>query len=694
MRTPELPREVLGRRAIVYVRQSTMTQVQENLESQRRQYDLVELAKSYGFRDVVVIDEDLGRSASGAVARPGFESLVAQLCQGVVGAVLCLEASRLARNGRDWHHLLELCGLVGARVIDGEGAYDPAHPNDRLLLGMKGTMSEFELTLLRRRLVDGALAKAQRGELRISVPVGYLWPHGGAPEIDPDRRVQDAIHRVFRLFERLGSARQVHRHLCAEEILFPRPANGKHLDSLRWARPGYRNIVSVLRNPFYAGAYAYGKSSVRTSLVEGRVRKTYGHDRPIDEWTVLIKDHHEGYIDWRTYERIQERLARNTFCKKAGSAKSGRGGRALLSGLLRCTRCGRMLHVAYVGRGRGLVRYVCRIGEAMHGLPKCISFGGSRPDEVVARLLLEAVQPMAIEAAVVAHEQVEQMRDERRRALELEVEQARYAAQLAQRRYEGVDPDNRLVAAELEARWNRALEHLHKCESRYEDEIPVEPEVTRDDLMDLARDLDAAWGAPATGMRAKQRLVRTLIEEIVVDVDDATREVVLTIHWKGGEHSQHRVRKPRSGEHRRRAPQEADAMIREMAGHWSDEHIAAALNRLGLRTGQENTWNATRVGAYRQKKMIRAYDSAHKNGKCLTMREAAVQEGVSDYAIRKLIRAGILPARQVMKDAPWQIRATDLAKPDVQQALRHHGSGRKRPCRSRRDDRTLEIPGT
>lgn len=303
MRRTELPESVLQRRAVVYVRQSSAIQAQENLESQRRQYELAALAAEYGFRDVVTIDEDLGRSASGLVARPGFEALVAQLCQGMVGAVFCLEASRLARNGRDWHHLLELCGLVGARVIDGDGVYDPAVPNDRLLLGLKGTMSEFELTLMRRRLVEGAQAKAKRGEFRIPVPIGYLWSRETGLEMDPDRRVQEAIRTVFRLFERFESARRVHKYMCRERLLFPRPVDAKRQRPLRWMPPAYRNVISVLQNPFYAGAYVYGKTTHRTTLAGGRLEKTYGHARPMSEWAVVLRDHHAAYVAWDAFER-------------------------------------------------------------------------------------------------------------------------------------------------------------------------------------------------------------------------------------------------------------------------------------------------------------------------------------------------------------------------------------------------------
>lgn len=696
MRRPELPASVLERRAVVYVRQSTLIQVEENLESQRRQYELAGHARDLGFRDIVVIDDDLGISASGTSARPGFESLVAQICQGVVGGVFCLEASRLARNGRDWHHLLELCGLVGARVFDVDGVYDPSLPNDRLLLGLKGTMSEFELTVMRRRLLDAALAKAKRGELRFGVPVGLVWERGGKIELDPDRRIQDAVRTVFRLFDRLGSARQVLLRMRADGLLFPRPADGKRLTrgQVEWRPPAYRNVISVLENPLYAGAYAYGRSEHRTTIVNGRAVKKYGHDRPRDAWTVILHEHHDGYINWQQYERNQERIQRNAFCKPAGGAKSARGGRALLSSLLRCQRCGRMLQVSYSGRGSGLPRYSCRVGNAMHGLAPCISFGATRPDIVVARALLDVVQPIAVEAAIMAEQQASQREDDRRRALDLERQQSEYEVHLARRRYDSVDPGNRLVAAELEARWNAALARLRDCETRLETERSqpsAAPDRAR--LQSLAADLEAAWNAASTAMTAKQRLVRTLIQEIVVDVDDDTREIILVLHWRGGQHSQLRLKKPNSGEHTKRAPAAADTVIRDMATKWSDEHVAATLNRMGLKTGQGLSWSAKRVASHRRTHGIAGYESKLKDGRCLTMSEAAAQLGVSHYAIRCLIKTGVLPARQVVMDAPWQILAEDLRRPEVVEALRSRAE-RGRPCRNSTDQRTLRIPGT
>ena len=301
MHAPDsLPRSVLTRKAVVYVRQSSPAQVRDNLESQRRQYGLVDLARLHGFKTVDVIDDDLGVSASGMAARPGFERLVAWLCAGDVGAVLCFDASRVARNGREWNHIVELCGLVEARVIDHDGVYDPRHPNDRLLLGMKGTISEFELGVLRARMHDARSSKAARGELRIPVPIGYVWDRQTGLGFDPDMRVQDAVRQIFARFRELGSGRRVLLALAEERFCFPRPSDGRTTVSFDWTPIRYRNVMSVLKNPFYAGAYAYGKTEQKTEIVDGRVRKSYGARKPMQEWEVLLKDHHEGYIDWKS----------------------------------------------------------------------------------------------------------------------------------------------------------------------------------------------------------------------------------------------------------------------------------------------------------------------------------------------------------------------------------------------------------
>ncbi|MEJ0035324.1 MAG: recombinase family protein [Gammaproteobacteria bacterium] len=670
-----LPEALLKRKAVVYVRQSTQTQVQTNLESQRRQYDLVEVARRYGFASVEVIDDDLGRSASGSVARPGFDRLVATVCAGEVGAVLCLDASRLARNGRDWHHLLELCGLVGARVIDSDGIYDPHRPNDRLLLGMKGSISEFELGVIRARMLDAKHGKALRGDLRISVPVGYIWHREMGLGLDPNMRVQEAVRIVFARFRQLGSARQVLLSLTAEQMHFPRPSDGKTLVSFDWTPIRYRNVISILKNPFHAGAYAYGKSEKRTALVDGRVRTTYKHRKPFHRWEAIIKDHHEGYIEWGEFERNQKLLAANAY-GKAGGVKSGRGGRALLAGLLLCGGCGRRLVVSYSGHYCQPV-YRCERPNQMLARPRCLMFGAKRVDTAIGREVLRAVEPVAIEAALHAEHRYMEQQGEQRRIVELELQQARYEASLAERRYAACDPDNRLIAAQLEKSWEASLQRVQDCEARLAALERPNPAPPIPDFTGLAEDLEAAWNGSGVTMRSRQQLARTLIADIVAVYDASSREIVLTIHWRGGQHSELRVRKPRSGEHECRTSEEAVAVIRSMATRWSDEEIAATLNRMGLPTGQGKTWTAHRVGSLRRVRGIHAYKSAEKSGEWLTMSEAAATLGVSHHQIRRLIKEGILAADQVVPDAPYQIRASDLHTERVSTALARKG----RPCR-------------
>ena len=623
-----------------------------------------------------MIDDDLGRTASGSVERPGFDRLVAALCAGQVGAVLCLEASRLARNGRDWHHLLELCGLVEARVIDLDGVYDPCRPNDRLLLGMKGSISEFELGIIRSRMYEAARSKAKRGELKISAPIGYAWDRHVGLGLDPDRRLQEVIRLVFHKFRELGSARQVLLWMASQNIHFPYPSDGRTLTSFEWRPIRYRNIISILKNPFYAGVYAYGKSEKRTTIVDGRARKSYGHRKPMGTWEVFIQDHHEGYISWAEYERNQALLAGNAY-GRVGDTKSGRGGRALLAGLICCARCGRRLSVLYTGRYPRPV-YRCEQPNVQLGQRRCLTVAGKRIDETIAVEMLRAVTPMAIEAAEEAERMLRDEDQDRRRIAELELQQAQYDASLAERRYAACDPDNRLIAAQLEKAWETALKRVERFRERLDRmQTPGAGDV-RPDFTGLADDLSAAWKALRTTMRTRQRLVRALITEIVVDIDAAAGEIVLVIHWKGGQHSELRVRKPRTGEHGCSTPDQALAVMRSMAGRWSDQDIAASLNRMGMPTGQGKTWTAHRVGSVRRVRGIHGYRPAEKNGEWLTMRDAAAKLGVSHHQIRKLIKAGVLASEQIMPDAPHQIRAADLVSERVVAALKRKGS----PCRA------------
>jgi len=662
----------LKRRAIVYIRQSSPGQVIHNQESQRRQYGLADHARKLGFQQVEIIDEDLGRSGSGQVERPGFQHLVAEVCTGHVGAVLCIEASRLARNGRDWHHLIELCGLVRAIVIDPDGVYDPGILNDRLLLGLKGTMSEFELNLLRQRSLEAIRQKARRGELQFRLPIGFRWTHNGQVEIDPDRRVQEAVHLVFKKMTELGSARQVLLWFRGEKTNLPSLVVETPGRDVVWKLPVYNTIWHMLRNPMYAGAYAFGKTESRTKVIDGRARKSDGHFKSRDTWMVLIRDHHPGYISWEQFERNQTMLSDNAHMKSRMEPKAGRGGRSLLAGLLRCRRCGRMLHVAYSGTHGEVPRYHCRGAQINHGTDWCISFGGLKPDRAVAAEILKAVEGNAIEAALEVAARAAEQQSQRHRAVSLELEQARYEARLAARRYEAVDPDNRLVAGELEARWNSALSTVGEVEQRLRDnELPANASriPDKETLCSLAQDLPAVWNSPATDMRLKQRIVRILIEEIIADVDDTASEIVLLIHWTGGRHSELRMKKNLTGRHSRCTDLETIEVLRRMSGRFPDDQIAATLNRLGLKTGTGNTWNEGRVRSVRSYHELPAYNAALVPRQTVTLEQASERLGISHKVIRRLIESNKIPATQVVPWAPWEIPIEAIESVDVVQEV-------------------------
>jgi len=677
---PKLTAERLERGAIVYIRQSTPGQVLQHQEGRRRQYALQDHARQLGFQQVAVIDEDLGRSGSGLVERAGFEQLVGAVCAGSVGAIFCLEASRLARNGREWHHLIELCGMTGTVIVDPDGIYDPALMNDRLLLGMKGTMSEFELNLLRQRSAEAIRQKAQRGELQFSLPAGYVWTAEGRIEKEPDLRVQQVLSLVFAKLIELGSARQVLLWFRREDIALPRKSQDQPGGKTIWAPAVYSALLRLLTNPIYAGAYAFGRTKTRTKVMEGRARKTIGHKKLRAQWTVLIPEHHPGYISWGQYERNQATMAANVHMKSRAEPKAGRGGRALLSGLLRCRRCGRMLYVSYSGSQGMVLRYQCRGAHMNQGDPRCITFSGLRVDRAVAGEVLRAISGNAVEAAVEAAEQMRQRFGEQRQAVELELVQARYEAKLAGRRYEAVDPDNRLVAGELEARWNAALRKAQALEERFRDMdeakgMPAIPD--KEILLSLAQDLPAVWNWPGTEAGLKQRIVRILVEELVVDVDEEKQEIVLLIHWAGGRHSELRVSKRGTGQHGHSTGMEAIEVIRQMAGKFGDGEIAATLNRLRLRTGAGNSWNAQRVYGLRRQYELPSAGSNAENG-TVTLQQAVDRLGVSELRIRRMIEQKVLPAKQAVPCAPWEISLEALNLPAVQQAI-ENARKRKRP---------------
>jgi excisionase family DNA binding protein len=668
----------LARGAFVYVRQSTAMQVIHNLESQRRQYGLADRARQLGWQDVEVIDDDLGRSGGGA-RRPGFERLLAAICEGRVGAVMSVEASRLARNGRDWHTLLEFCGLVGTVIIDEDGVYDPASPNDRLLLGMKGTMSEMELSVFRQRSIEAMKQKASRGELFLTVAVGYVKGGRDNVEKDPDQRVQEAIALVFRKFAELQTIRQVLVWFRQEKIPLPVLTVGDAADRIIWRAPVYPTLHHILTNPVYAGAYAFGRRTMRVVIENGRKRIIRSMQRDWRSWGVLIQDHHESYIPWTEFERNQRLIADNANGKRFMSRGAIRRGEALLSGLLRCARCGRKLHVRY---SDGAARYQCVGAFNQLAAARCIIFSAARPDRMVSKEVLDRLQPLGVEAALAGIDARSKRSSEKRDQLEFALRQARYEAARAQRQYDAIDPDNRLVAGELERRWNERLVAVRNLEVEVNQldagTQQVLTSLDRERLMTLGRDLTIAWDSPGTTAETRKKIIRTVISEIIVDVVGDTLELV--VHWQGGDHTRMTVKKNRTGRTNWCTDDDIIDLVRALARHMPDQTIASVLNRLGKSTSHGHSWTRGSVCSLRHQNDVAIHRPGERaeRGEA-TINEAAVILDISTTTVRRLIASGVLPATQPCTGAPWIIRQADLASEPVRNEASTRRSRRPPP---------------
>ena len=679
----------LARGAFIYVRQSTVDQLANNHESRLRQYGLADRARTLGWTDVTVIDDDLGRSGSG-VSRPGFERLLAAICEGRVGAVFAIEASRLARNGRDWHTLIEFCGLVGTVIIDEDGTYEPRHPNDRLLLGMKGTMSELELSLLRARSMEALKQKAQRGELFFTVAVGYVKVGHDKIEMDPDLRVREAIGLVFTRFAEMQSIRQVFLSLRGDQIELPY-INSKSSEQhqLLWKLPVYATVNNLLTNPVYAGAYAFGRTGSRVTIENGRKRILRGYRKDRSDWAVLLVDHHEGYLSWPDYERNQRLIADNANGKGMMVRGAVRKGEALLTGLLRCGHCGRRLLVSYNGTKGDVGRYNCDATRSNPGADPCISFGALRVDEAVGAEIVRLLQPLGVEAAVHAITECEHQSGEKQRQFELALEQARYEAARARRQYDTVDPDNRLVAGELERRWNTALAAVRALEEELETLLRQRPAALsaeeRQRLLQMGADLEAAWHHPAANAVTRKRIIRVVLREVVARVEDD--QIQLLLHWQGGDHTRLTVRKNRRGQTRWSVEPETMELIRACARLMPDKAIAGMLNRTGKRTGRLNGWTQSRVRGFRNTHGIAVYvdDEWAERGE-VTLTEAARMLNLSPLTVLRHIRAGIIPAEQYCKGAPWVIKRRSIEDPDLVERVK---MCRKGPSSSNPDQKTL-----
>ena len=661
--------EHLAREAYVYVRQSTADQLLNNPESRRRQYALVARAHELGWEQVIVIDEDLGRSGGGQV-RPGFERLLAAICAGTAGAVLAIEASRLARNGRDWHTLLEFCAFVNSLIIDEDGIYDPRLINDRLLLGLKGTFSELELSIFRQRSREALRLKAARGELYMLVAIGYRRGADDRLEQDPDRRIREALSLVFRKFSDIGSVRQLALWLRQEGIDLPVAVYGPQGRAVQWRPPRYHMVHRLLTNPIYAGAYVFGRTGSRVRLEGGRKVIVRGFVRRREEWEVLIRDHHDGYISWEEYDRNQKIIAGNANMKGTMVAGSVRNGGGILVGLLRCGHCGRKLKVLH--HARRDTRYICNREMDYASDKKCIAFNNMRVDAAVSAEVLRAISPLGIDAALQLIADREQASGERLRQSEMALQQARYEVTHARRQYDAVDPDNRLVASELERRWNERLAAAARLEEQIRSLQNEQPRVLCDDeraaLLALADDLPRLWNHPAASSETRKRILRAVLKEIIVTVEASRLRLVL--HWQGGDHTRLEVAKNRTGQNRWKTDVETVQLVRDLARILPDHSIAPLLNRLGIRSAKGQSWTQLRVRNFRSVHRITVYREGERAARReLILTEAASCLGVHRMTIIRLIRDGLLPARQTCVGAPYVIQEEDLDRPAVRRAL-------------------------
>jgi DNA invertase Pin-like site-specific DNA recombinase len=665
----------LARKAVVYLRQSSLAQVKHNTESQRLQYALKDTAKAYGFARVEVIDTDLGMSASsGAQTREGFKQLLASIALGEVGMVLSREPSRLSRTDKDWCQLMELCRVLDTLIGDAESVYDLNRLDDQLILGIKGTLSVVELGTLKLRLQQGREAKARRGELGRSPQPGYVMDEATHRLVkDPNLRVQEAIALVFSRFEALGSLRQTHLWFHQERIELPvnKPLGGHF--RLAWKLPSPSFLGDMLNNPMYAGAYVYGRRPSEVVVREGQAVKRAGRPRAAQEASVFIAQHHEAYVSWEVYQRNLDTLRGNgSNFAQDDAAQVVRGGQGLLSGLLRCARCGRKLNIRYWGKQGTAARYLCS-GDFQTGGRYCLGFGGATVDRRLSEVILNALSPYGLQASIAAIAQSHSQGSERRGVMQRQLQQARYEAERAFAQYDQIDPGNRLVAEVLEQRWNAKLAEQQRVEQVLSDMNDARAALTpanEASLRALGENFASVWQSDDCPMTLKKRIARTLIKEIVVDVVD-NLELNMIIHWYGGCHTAFTMPKPLSGAIAHKTAVNDIELITTMARRYGDDQIARVLSKLGRRTGKGNRWNQDRVATARRKYGIAAPVSAQLDPEILNLAQAQRYSSVSDTTIMRLIKAKLLKVEQAAPYAPLEIKRIDLDSEPVAGILAH-----------------------
>jgi len=656
----------LQRCVYVYVRQSTGAQVEYNRESTDRQYKLVDRAISLGWSQsqVNVIDEDLAQSGSGSVERSGFTIMTTQVALGQVGLILSIEVSRVSRNNAEWYRLLDLCGVTDTLIGDEDGLYHPGLYNDRLLLGLKGTMAEAELHVIRARLEGGIRNKAARGELRRRVPVGFVWgEEDGDIIFHPDQAVTGAIDTVFEKFTEMGSVRQVWLWFRSEGLSFPVQSN--RLPEIQWITPSYHAIHHVLTNPVYAGAYVYGKTQYERYVDDtGRIRKRVKR-LPRSQWAVFIHDHHKGFIDWNTYQMIQSRIASNIRARPNQASGAIREGSALLQGIATCGQCGRRLSVYYSGKN-STPGYYCSANTISNGKgTQCLRVGGVQIDKAVSEAFLETVAPAGIEAALLAEKNIESDHEAAITQWRLQVEKARYETERAERRYRSVEPENRLVARTLEAEWERRLSELAAAQdelARREHQRPARlTEDERARIRTLGVDLGRVWEAPKTTDRDRKELLRTLLEEVNIAAQRTESKAHLTLRWRGGLITELEVTLRGKGPSPMRTDEDTIELVRRLAVHYPDAVIAGIVSRQGRRTARGYRFTASRVGNLRRHWKIPRFDSANASseGELVSVKGAAQILGVAPSTLHRWLADGIIPGEQITPGAPWRIRMTE-----------------------------------
>ncbi len=657
--------------AYIYVRQSTIAQVRHHQESTERQYALRQKALELGWSEAAIrtLDLDLGVSGAQMAGRQDFKTLVADVSMGQVGAVFALEVSRLARSNLDWHRLLELCALTETLVVDEDGCYDPADFNDGLLLGLKGTMAQAELHFLRARLQGGKLNKAKKGELHFPLPVGFCYDEQGRIVCDPDEEVRGAVALVFRLFRETGSAYGVVHRFTERGLRFPKRAYGGAWDGqLLWGRLCHTRVLSMLRNPSYAGMYVFGRYQYRREITpEGEVRKRM-QAVAMPDWRVSLQEHHEGYITLAEFFKNGERLEKNrTNAEETVLSGPAREGLALLQGLLLCGNCGRALTVRYRGHGGIYPTYECnRLRREGFATKSCMSFRCDLLDNVIALESLKALQPAELELALAALRELETRDQTLMRQWQMRLERAQYEAALAERRYQEVDPSQRLVAGTLERRWNDALLHLEDlkkqaAEFQRQEACVATPE-QKAKVLALARDLPRLWHAPTTQAKDRKRMLRLLIKDITVEKPAQLKQLLVHIRWQGGACTDLSVQLPLNIADRQRYPAALVDRVRELAHSLPDAQIADQLNREGQASATGKPYTTKIIQWVRWRYQIPP--ATLKRPEELTVQQVAQHFGISNHVVYYWIQHGLIQARQLNRSEPYWItlNATDEQK--------------------------------